>query len=172
MKLVIYTPNMSHNNFLKVTLIIQMLDKVFRGSWSSVTDMIFFLPFVFSYLAGHPSSFWTFLGSRLLGPGRVTFTTHVWDQRWVSGSSAKTWQHSVKYWACCSLFHTGPMVDSKVFICASAADLQKWMQHIDDRRYKSMAQPMSPTHCALSYLVRTNCCTLQLCMKNQSVVKL
>ncbi|XP_074500721.1 pleckstrin homology domain-containing family N member 1 [Sebastes fasciatus] len=48
---------------------------------------------------------------------------------------------------------SGPMVDSKVFICASAADLQKWMQHIDDRRYKSMAQPMSPTHCALSYLL-------------------
>ncbi|XP_037628460.1 probable pleckstrin homology domain-containing family N member 1 [Sebastes umbrosus] len=48
---------------------------------------------------------------------------------------------------------SGPMVDSKVFICASAADLQKWMQHVDDRRYKSMAQPMSPTHCALSYLL-------------------
>lgn len=48
---------------------------------------------------------------------------------------------------------SGPMVDSKVFICASAAELQKWMQHIEDRRYKSMAQPMSPSHCALSYLL-------------------
>lgn len=45
------------------------------------------------------------------------------------------------------------MVDSKVFVCASAAELQKWMQQIEDRRYKSMAQPMSPSHCALSYLV-------------------
>ncbi|XP_068589977.1 probable pleckstrin homology domain-containing family N member 1 isoform X2 [Cebidichthys violaceus] len=48
---------------------------------------------------------------------------------------------------------SGPMVDSKVFICASSAELQKWMQHIEDRRYKSMAQPMSPSHCALSYLL-------------------
>ncbi|XP_042347934.1 probable pleckstrin homology domain-containing family N member 1 [Plectropomus leopardus] len=48
---------------------------------------------------------------------------------------------------------SGPMVDSKVFICASAAELQKWMQHIEDRRYKSTAQPMSPSHCALSYLL-------------------
>ncbi|KAF3860115.1 hypothetical protein F7725_000370 [Dissostichus mawsoni] len=47
---------------------------------------------------------------------------------------------------------SGPMVDSKVFICASAAEQQKWMQHIEDRRHKSMAQPMSPSHCALSYL--------------------
>ncbi|KAM4571729.1 putative pleckstrin homology domain-containing family N member 1 [Fundulus diaphanus] len=48
---------------------------------------------------------------------------------------------------------SSPMVDSKVFICASAAELQKWMQHIDDRRYKSMTQPLSPSHCALSYLL-------------------
>ncbi|KAK1898729.1 Rho guanine nucleotide exchange factor 6 [Dissostichus eleginoides] len=48
---------------------------------------------------------------------------------------------------------SGPMVDSKVFICASAAEQQKWMQHIEDRRHKSMAQPMSPSHCALSYLL-------------------
>ncbi|XP_018530695.1 probable pleckstrin homology domain-containing family N member 1 [Lates calcarifer] len=48
---------------------------------------------------------------------------------------------------------SGPMVDSKVFICASAAELQKWMQHIEDRRFKSMTQPMSPSHCALSYLL-------------------
>ncbi|XP_059189584.1 probable pleckstrin homology domain-containing family N member 1 [Centropristis striata] len=48
---------------------------------------------------------------------------------------------------------SSPMMDSKVFICSSAAELQKWMQHIDDRKYKSMAQPMSPSHCALSYLL-------------------
>ncbi|XP_047227312.1 uncharacterized protein LOC124871788 [Girardinichthys multiradiatus] len=48
---------------------------------------------------------------------------------------------------------SSPMVDSKVFICASAGELQKWMQHIEDRRYKSMMQPMSPSHCALSYLL-------------------
>ncbi|XP_047468061.1 pleckstrin homology domain-containing family N member 1 [Mugil cephalus] len=48
---------------------------------------------------------------------------------------------------------SGPMMDSKVFICASAAELQKWMQHIEDRSYKSMSQPMSPSHCALSYLI-------------------
>ncbi|XP_035513037.1 uncharacterized protein LOC118324692 [Morone saxatilis] len=47
---------------------------------------------------------------------------------------------------------SNPVMDSKVFICASAAELQKWIQHIEDRRYKSMAQPMSPSHCALSYL--------------------
>ncbi|XP_028266046.1 probable pleckstrin homology domain-containing family N member 1 [Parambassis ranga] len=48
---------------------------------------------------------------------------------------------------------SSPMMDSKVFICASAAELHKWMQHIEDRRYKSMTQPMSPSHCALSYLL-------------------
>ncbi|KAM4562174.1 putative pleckstrin homology domain-containing family N member 1 isoform 2-T2 [Odontesthes bonariensis] len=48
---------------------------------------------------------------------------------------------------------SSPVVDSKVFICSSAAELQKWMQHIEDRRYKSVMQPMSPPHCALSYLL-------------------
>ncbi|XP_030589051.1 probable pleckstrin homology domain-containing family N member 1 [Archocentrus centrarchus] len=48
---------------------------------------------------------------------------------------------------------SSPVMDSKVFICASAAELQKWMQHLEDRRYKSMMQPMSPSHCALSYLL-------------------
>ncbi|CAB1427279.1 unnamed protein product [Pleuronectes platessa] len=48
---------------------------------------------------------------------------------------------------------SGPMVDSKVFICDSAAALQTWTQQIEDRRYKSMTQPMSPSHCALSYLL-------------------
>ncbi|XP_006785803.2 uncharacterized protein LOC102786134 [Neolamprologus brichardi] len=48
---------------------------------------------------------------------------------------------------------SSPVMDSKVFTCASAADLQKWMQHAEDRRYKAMIQPMSPSHCALSYLL-------------------
>ncbi|XP_041859150.1 uncharacterized protein LOC121651212 [Melanotaenia boesemani] len=45
------------------------------------------------------------------------------------------------------------VVDSKMFICSSAAELQRWTQLIEDRRYKSMMQPMSPSHCALSYLL-------------------
>ncbi|XP_035501987.1 uncharacterized protein LOC118317425 isoform X1 [Scophthalmus maximus] len=48
---------------------------------------------------------------------------------------------------------SGPMVDSKVFMCDSAAALQTWLQQIEDRRYKSMTKPMSPSHCALSYLL-------------------
>ncbi|KAE8293175.1 Rho guanine nucleotide exchange factor 6 Rac/Cdc42 guanine nucleotide exchange factor 6 [Larimichthys crocea] len=36
---------------------------------------------------------------------------------------------------------SSPMMDSKVFICASAAELHKWIQHIEDRKYKSMEQP-------------------------------
>lgn len=48
---------------------------------------------------------------------------------------------------------SSPMMDSKVFICSSAAELKKWMQLIEDRRYKSLSQPMSPSHCALSYLL-------------------
>ncbi|XP_070695789.1 probable pleckstrin homology domain-containing family N member 1 [Pempheris klunzingeri] len=52
------------------------------------------------------------------------------------------------------MFEIGsPVMDSKVFICTNAAELQKWMHHIEDRRYKSLAQPMSPSHCALSYLL-------------------
>lgn len=81
--------------------------------------------------------------------------------QWKLPSSTKTcnavWK--TKHDLCCSLFYPGPVMDSKVFTCASAADLQKWMQHAEDRRYKAMMQPMSPSHCALSYLVLTNCCT-------------
>ncbi|TKS77183.1 Rho guanine nucleotide exchange factor 6 [Collichthys lucidus] len=51
---------------------------------------------------------------------------------------------------------SSPMMDSKVFICASAAELHNWIQHIEDRKYKSMEQPMSPSHCALSYLIPCN----------------
>ncbi|XP_023191609.1 uncharacterized protein LOC111608964 [Xiphophorus maculatus] len=48
---------------------------------------------------------------------------------------------------------TSAMVDSKVFTCASAGESQRWIQHIEDRRYESMMQPMSPSQCALSYLL-------------------
>ncbi|KAM9855717.1 putative pleckstrin homology domain-containing family N member 1 [Aulostomus maculatus] len=48
---------------------------------------------------------------------------------------------------------SSPMVDSKVFICPTGAELQKWLQHIEDRRYKSKNQSLSPSHCALSYLL-------------------
>ncbi|XP_051515981.1 uncharacterized protein LOC127419006 [Myxocyprinus asiaticus] len=47
----------------------------------------------------------------------------------------------------------GPMVDSKIFICASAAETKTWMENIEDRRYKSLRQQLSPYHSALSYLV-------------------
>ncbi|XP_058499716.1 uncharacterized protein LOC131468981 isoform X1 [Solea solea] len=48
---------------------------------------------------------------------------------------------------------SGPMVDSKVFICDSAAALHTWVQQIEDRRHEATAQPMSPSHCSLSYLL-------------------
>ncbi|KAK2851104.1 hypothetical protein Q5P01_007380 [Channa striata] len=48
---------------------------------------------------------------------------------------------------------SSPMVEPKVFICASATELQMWMQHVEDRRYKSIAESMKPSHCALSYLL-------------------
>ncbi|XP_051962381.1 rho guanine nucleotide exchange factor 6-like isoform X2 [Xyrauchen texanus] len=47
----------------------------------------------------------------------------------------------------------GPMVDSKIFICASAAETKTWMENIEDRRYKSLRQQLSPYHSTLSYLV-------------------
>lgn len=47
----------------------------------------------------------------------------------------------------------GPVMEPKTFICATAAELDKWMQLMEDRKYKSTAQPLSPSHCALSYLV-------------------
>ncbi|KAK2885604.1 hypothetical protein QQF64_020993 [Cirrhinus molitorella] len=48
---------------------------------------------------------------------------------------------------------SGPMVDSKIFVCASAAETKAWMENIEDRRYKSLRQQLSPSHSALSYLV-------------------
>ncbi|KAM9342709.1 putative pleckstrin homology domain-containing family N member 1 [Pholidichthys leucotaenia] len=48
---------------------------------------------------------------------------------------------------------SNPVMDSKLFVCATAADLQTWMQHVDDRKHKCSMQPMSPSHCALSYLL-------------------
>lgn len=52
-----------------------------------------------------------------------------------------------------SFVFPGPVMDPKTFICATAAELDKWMQLMEDRKYKSTAQPLSPSHCALSYLV-------------------
>lgn len=46
-------------------------------------------------------------------------------------------------------------MEPKTFVCATAAELDKWMQLMEDRKYKSSAQPLSPSHCALSYLVST-----------------
>uniref|UniRef100_H3CZZ1 Si:dkey-21o19.2 n=2 Tax=Tetraodon nigroviridis TaxID=99883 RepID=H3CZZ1_TETNG len=48
---------------------------------------------------------------------------------------------------------SSPMMESKVFICASGTELQQWLSHLEDRRYKSMTPPMSPSQCALSYLL-------------------
>lgn len=48
---------------------------------------------------------------------------------------------------------SGPMVDSKIFICPSAAETKSWMQNIEDRRHKSLRQQLSPSHTALSYLM-------------------
>lgn len=48
---------------------------------------------------------------------------------------------------------SGPMVDSKLFMCANAAELRKWMEHLEDRSYKAMTLPLTPSHCALSYLL-------------------
>lgn len=45
------------------------------------------------------------------------------------------------------------MVDSKIFVCATAAETKTWMENIEDRRYKSLRQQLSPSHSALSYLV-------------------
>ncbi|XP_034027828.1 probable pleckstrin homology domain-containing family N member 1 [Thalassophryne amazonica] len=48
---------------------------------------------------------------------------------------------------------SSPVVESKIFKCSSAAELQKWMEHIEERTYKSKILPMSPSHCPLSYLL-------------------
>lgn len=52
---------------------------------------------------------------------------------------------------CCA----GSMLHPKIFICPNAAALQTWMKHMKDRRHKSRTQPLSPSQCALSYLVMT-----------------
>lgn len=51
---------------------------------------------------------------------------------------------------------SGPMVDSKIFVCATAAETKAWMENIEDRRYKSLRQQLSPSHSTLSYLVPCN----------------
>ncbi|XP_051518104.1 uncharacterized protein LOC127420127 [Myxocyprinus asiaticus] len=51
---------------------------------------------------------------------------------------------------------SGPMVDSKIFVCASAAETKAWMENIEDRRYKCLRQQLSPPHSTLSFLVPCN----------------
>ncbi|XP_060794303.1 uncharacterized protein LOC132897030 [Neoarius graeffei] len=51
---------------------------------------------------------------------------------------------------------SGPMVDSKIFVCASAAERKIWIENIKDRRCKSFRQQLSPSHTALSYLLPCN----------------
>ncbi|KAJ8360752.1 hypothetical protein SKAU_G00172770 [Synaphobranchus kaupii] len=48
---------------------------------------------------------------------------------------------------------SGPMVDSKMVICASPTEMSGWVDSIQERRHKSMRQQLSPSHSALSYLV-------------------
>ncbi|KAG9353142.1 hypothetical protein JZ751_017718, partial [Albula glossodonta] len=48
---------------------------------------------------------------------------------------------------------SGPMVDSKMVICASPSDMRKWMESIEERRHKSVRQQLCPSHSALSYLL-------------------
>ncbi|KAJ8401271.1 hypothetical protein AAFF_G00385020 [Aldrovandia affinis] len=48
---------------------------------------------------------------------------------------------------------SGPMVESKMVICASRADMRKWMDSIEERKHRAMRQQLSPSHSALSYLV-------------------
>lgn len=53
----------------------------------------------------------------------------------------------------CMFEISGPRLDSKVFTCDSAAELRKWIEHMEDRRCKPMVQPPSPSHCPLTYLL-------------------
>ncbi|TSR39553.1 Rho guanine nucleotide exchange factor 7 [Bagarius yarrelli] len=48
---------------------------------------------------------------------------------------------------------SGPMVDSKIFLCASAAEQKIWIENIEDRRSKSLGPQLSPSHSALAYLL-------------------
>ncbi|CAL1605344.1 unnamed protein product [Knipowitschia caucasica] len=47
---------------------------------------------------------------------------------------------------------SSPVVEPKVFVCATAAELHTWKQLIEERKQKSMTLPPSPAHCILSYL--------------------
>ncbi|KAJ8259660.1 hypothetical protein GJAV_G00172000 [Gymnothorax javanicus] len=48
---------------------------------------------------------------------------------------------------------SGPMVHSKMVICATPGDMRKWVDNMEDRRQKAMRQQLAPSHSALSYLV-------------------
>ena len=49
---------------------------------------------------------------------------------------------------CFSFVPSGPMVDSKVFICPSAVEVGTWMDHLE-----STPRPLPPAQGPLSYLV-------------------
>lgn len=150
------------------------------GSWSTITD-IFFSFLKLCLLSSRRASF-PFLDFPC-EPSPGTLTPHIHHTCLRSAVSQcklpglklrhgntvySTEHHSLR-----PFFHPGLMMDSKVFICASAAELQKWMQHIENRRHKSMEEPMSPSQCALSYLVMTYCCTSGYnCTWKSSLVKL
>ncbi|KAG5835621.1 hypothetical protein ANANG_G00245960 [Anguilla anguilla] len=48
---------------------------------------------------------------------------------------------------------SGPMVDSKMVVCASPADMRRWVDSIQERRRKAVTQQLNTSHSVLSYLV-------------------
>ncbi|KPP65818.1 hypothetical protein Z043_115735, partial [Scleropages formosus] len=48
---------------------------------------------------------------------------------------------------------SGPMVESRVFICRSSTDRVTWLDSIEERRDRALRLQLSPSHSALSYLV-------------------
>ncbi|KAL4648378.1 hypothetical protein GN956_G6652 [Arapaima gigas] len=48
---------------------------------------------------------------------------------------------------------SGPMVESRVFICRSNADRVTWLENIEERKDRALRLQLSPSHSALSYLV-------------------
>ncbi|XP_072558362.1 probable pleckstrin homology domain-containing family N member 1 isoform X2 [Paramormyrops kingsleyae] len=47
----------------------------------------------------------------------------------------------------------GPMVEARIFICASSTDRSVWLGSIEERRKRALRLQLSPSHSALSYLV-------------------
>ncbi|XP_055021841.1 uncharacterized protein LOC110158099 isoform X2 [Boleophthalmus pectinirostris] len=48
---------------------------------------------------------------------------------------------------------SSPVIEPKIFLCASAAELLIWKQLIEERRQKSLTLSPSSAHCVLSYLL-------------------